>query len=164
MFDLHPLTGGARDVSITRSTEYALRAVVQLAEDPGRPLSTAALARRSGLPAGYLSKVLQALARAGVVRSTPGRSGGFTLARPASELAVLDVVNAVSPIERIRSCPLGNPRHTTLCPLHRRLDDVAQATERAFRDTSIVELLSSADHDGPLCELPSATKPRRVAR
>lgn len=148
---------------ISRSTEYALRAVVQLAEHPDRPQSTAALARRSGVPAGYLSKVLQSLAREGIVRSTPGRAGGFTLVRPPSQLAVLDVVNAVSPIERIRSCPLGNPKHATLCPLHRRLDDIALATERAFRDTSFDELLSSGDHEGPLCELRRVTSRRRVA-
>lgn len=151
-------------MTITRSTEYALRAVVQLAEEPGRRLSTAALAKRTRVPAGYLSKVLQELARAGIVQSTPGRSGGFTLTRPASRLAVLDVVNAVAPIERIRSCPLGNPKHATLCPLHRRLDEVAQSTERAFRDTSIADMLTSAGREGPLCEPPTAIAARRPAR
>lgn len=141
---------------ISKSCEYALRAVVQLAEQPDGLHSTAALATRAGIPIGYLSKVLQELARAGIVHSKPGRTGGFQLARDATNIAVLEVVNAVSPIERIRTCPLGNPAHAMLCPLHRRLDDVAQAAEQAFQDTTIAQLLSSNQFDGPLCELPTS--------
>jgi Rrf2 family protein len=142
-------------VTISKSCEYALRAVVQLAEQPDGPHSTAALATRAGIPVGYLSKVLQELVRAGLVISRPGRTGGFVLSRRADDIAVLDIVNAVSPIERIRTCPLGNPAHAALCPLHRRLDDVAQATETAFRNTSIAQLLSSNHFDAPLCPLPA---------
>jgi Rrf2 family transcriptional regulator, nitric oxide-sensitive transcriptional repressor len=139
-------------VTVSRSTEYALRAVIRLAERPDGTHSTPELAARIRAPASYLSKVLQALARAGLVRSVAGRTGGFQLTRPPAELAVLDVVNAVAPIERIHACPLGNPLHAELCPLHRRLDEVAQWTEQVFRETSIAQLLGQEGSDSALCD------------
>ena len=67
--------------------------------------------------------MLQALVKAGVVASQRGAGGGVTLALPADELTILDIVNATDPIQRIKSCPLELSSHgTNLCPLHRRLD------------------------------------------
>ncbi len=100
----------------------------------------------------YLSRVLQSLARAGLVKSTPGRSGGFRLTRSPKDISVLDVVNAVDPIRRIERCPLDIDDHgLNLCPLHRRLDAAIAATERVFRETSIGELLTDPSTSRPLC-------------
>ncbi len=74
---------------ISQSAEYALRAVVWLAGHPESTLSTPEIARPTMVPAGYLSKVLQALARNGLVVSTPGRAGGFVLNRPANRNSVI---------------------------------------------------------------------------
>ncbi len=140
-------------MTVSQSAEYALRAVVWLAADPDQTLSTLAIAKGTRVPAGYLSKVLQGLARAGLVRSSPGRVGGFTLTHPPADISVFDVVNAVEPLQRIRFCPLGIESHgSRLCPLHRSLDQVAEATERAFRRTTIAQLLSADDACPPLCD------------
>jgi len=58
-------------------------------------VSTARLAARFGLPAAYLNKSLQALARAGILVSSAGPKGGFRLARPPGEITLLDVVDAI---------------------------------------------------------------------
>src|SRR5947209_5540184 len=87
------------------------------------------LARDSHVPLDYLSKVLNSLARAGLVTSHRGRGGGFQPAKPAALLSVLEVINAVDPLKRIRHCPLGLPGHESLCPLHRKLDDAVKAAE-----------------------------------
>lgn len=138
---------------ISQSAEYALRAIVWLAEHPEVTLSTPEIARRTMVPAGYLSKVLQALARAGLVTSTPGRTGGFVLARPANRISVLEVINAVSRLQRIDRCPLGMEGHGGhLCPLHQRLDDVAAHAERVFADTTMADLLKKRESGGVLCE------------
>ena len=127
---------------ISQSAEYALRAVVTLATHPDVRMSTASIADATKVPAGYLPKVLQALARGGLVASIPGRIGGFALVRSPGSISVLDVVNAVEPIRRIESCPLNLKSHrTALCPLHRRLDQAAEAVERAFAATTIEEIL-----------------------
>lgn len=136
-----------------QSAEYALRAVVWLASHPETNLSTATIAERTQVPPGYLSKVLQILARAGIVQSIPGRRGGFTLARPADQLSVLDVVNAVDSLERIRQCPLKLESHAhQLCPLHRRLDNVVAMVEQAYARTSIAELIAEQTPVRALCE------------
>jgi len=52
-------------------------------------------------------------------------------------------VNAVDPITRIRKCPLGNPAHLLLCPLHRRMDDALAMVERTFEKTTLAEVLET---------------------
>jgi len=137
----------------SQTAEYALRAVVWLASHPDRALSTLEISAATKVPAGYLSKVLQGLARGKLVVSSSGRNGGFLLARPPERISVLDVINAVDGIQRIRKCPLGlRSHHRVLCPLHKRLDDAMATVERAFADSSIAELLAEPSASTPLCE------------
>ena len=97
--------GTIQIMKMAQGVEWALHACVNLAwAGPDRPLPVAALAELNGLPAPYLNKQLQALARAGVLTSTPGARGGFSLARPASEITVLDVVQAVDGTEGAFRC------------------------------------------------------------
>jgi len=138
---------------ISQTAEYALRAVVALAVKPGEPILTRDLATLTRVPAGYLSKVLQTLGRAGLVESHHGRGGGFVLARPAEDVTLYDVIQAVDPIQRIRSCPLGLPNHVKLCPLHKRLDKAMQTVEDAFRETTLAELLADRSAIKPLCNV-----------
>ena len=136
---------------ISKTSEYALRAMVFLAESPGssNPLQTIAAATQ--VPSGYLSKVLQQLVRAGLLTSQRGLGGGFSLARPAPELSVYEVVQAVDPLTRILECPLKLPEHREdLCALHRRLDDVMEMVERSFRLTSLADLLKKPTFPKPL--------------
>ena len=138
---------------IPQTVEYALRAMVWLASRPTDVQGTAAIARGTQVPAGYLSKVLQELSHHGLVISTAGRRGGFRLTRPAANVSVLDVVNAVAPLERIRQCPLKLKTHRAeLCPLHRRLDEAIATMEKAFAATAIAELLAPLAGESCLCE------------
>ena len=135
----------------SQTVEYALRAVVCLAGRADTPMVTPRVAEVTHVPAGYLAKVLQMLARRGIVRSQRGLHGGFVLSRPPAEVTVLDVVNAVDPLKRIETCPLGLAEHgERLCPLHRRLDEVVGQVERAFADHSIADLLSADEASQPL--------------
>jgi Rrf2 family protein len=107
----------------------------------------------SQMPLDYLSKVLNSLARGGIVRAQRGRGGGFSLTLPASELTVLDVVNAVDPIRRIRSCPLRLKAHATrMCALHRKLDEAASLVEQAFAATTIAALCEEPSQYHDVCE------------
>jgi Rrf2 family protein len=137
----------------SQTTEYALRAVVWLASQYGKPQTTQQIAATTRVPAGYLSKVLQALGRADLVKSQRGLYGGFTLARPPRQISVLEVVNAVDPIQRIETCPLGLKSHgAELCALHKRLDDAIAHIEKAFSTSSIADLLSEPSSKRPLRE------------
>ena len=87
--------------------------------------------------------------------SQRGLHGGFTLLRSPADLTIYDVVQAIDPIVRITTCPLNLPNHaTSLCPLHRRLDNAMAAIETAFRKTSIKQLLTDPNPSKPLCAFP----------
>ena len=144
----------------SRTTEYALRAVVYLAGRSGEPCTIGQLAEGTRVPfTDYLSKVMQNLRKAGLVRSQRGLHGGFTLGVPPEKLTVYDVVQAVDPIRRIEKCPLGIKDHINLCPLHRRLDEAMDMVERALRKSTIAEMLvEPARARGipiPLCPWPT---------
>lgn len=117
------------------------------------PESADFLAERTKVPRRYLHRVLQDLAAAGLVRSRPGPGGGYELARAPEDVTILDVVNAVAPIERIKACPLGLTSHTALCPLHMELDRAYAATEAAFRGVTVKAVLESTSPIIPLCEV-----------
>ncbi len=144
---------------ISPTAEYALRAIVAIAQGSGEPVITPTLVEMTKVPAGYLPKVLQTLRKAGLVNSKRGLGGGFTLARSAESITVLDVVNVVAPIKRIDSCPLGIETHgTNLCPLHKRLDEATELVEQSFASTTIEELLTAPGRSTPLCQPSSPIK------
>ena len=91
----------------TQTVEYALRAMVCLASRPEEPQSNSQIAATTKVPSAYLSKVLQKLAKARLVHGQRGVQGGFVLSQPAAEITILQIVSAVDPIQRIRTCPLG---------------------------------------------------------
>jgi Rrf2 family nitric oxide-sensitive transcriptional repressor len=141
---------------ISQTAEYALRAIVYLADQSDAPQTTQQIAEVTRVPAGYLAKVMQGLSRAGLVHAQRGLHGGFTLAVSPKQLTVLDVVQAVDPLRRIEHCPLGLPGHATLCPLHRRLDSAVAMVEKALGASTIAELLAEPKRGKgpkPLCSL-----------
>jgi Rrf2 family transcriptional regulator, nitric oxide-sensitive transcriptional repressor len=138
---------------ISQSVEYALRAVVTIAQHDGQPCTARKLAEITQVPGAYLSKLMQGLVRGGVVHSQRGLHGGFVLTKEPKKLTILEVVEIVDPIKRIRKCPLGLQSHgTNLCPLHRRLDEAMEHTEKTFRRTTVAELLAQPGSVTPLCE------------
>jgi Rrf2 family transcriptional regulator, nitric oxide-sensitive transcriptional repressor len=138
---------------ISRTAEYALRAVVFLGCQAGRPATTHRIAAGTKVPAGYLAKVLQALGRAGLVDGQRGFHGGYALARPLEELTVLQVVNAVDPLRRIDPCPPDLAEHQgSLCSLHRRLDEGVALIESFFEQTTLGQLLADdGTSQAPMC-------------
>lgn len=153
----------------SQTIEYALRAVVYLASFGDQPQTTQQIAQQTHVPMGYLSKVLQSLGRGRIVQSQRGLHGGFVLTKSPEDISVLDVINAVDPLQRIESCPLSLKTHgTDLCALHRRLDDAIAGIERAFAESSIAVLLAEPSGSRPLCETSVAMlvprKSRRPAR
>lgn len=169
----YPKNGSCRNICMTtlisQTAEYALRAVVFLAEQGTTPCTIGPIATATKVPAGYLSKVMQSLVRGNVVKSQRGLGGGFQLARSAEEITIYDVVNAVDPIQRITECPLHLDAHRyELCALHRRLDDLTAHVEQTFRESRIADLLkkpiffaaTSEDGTGARHPLPMHNPPK----
>lgn len=146
---------------ISQTAEYALRAMAHLASDPGTPQTAQQIAAVTRVPSHYLSKVLQSLARAGLIHSQRGLHGGFTLLLTPDQLSIHDIIHAVDPLHRITACPLGLKSHSNqLCPLHQRLDDAMAQVEQSFKNSNLAELLAEPTTSKPLCPFPvEITKP-----
>jgi len=128
---------------ISQTVEYALRAVVTIAQNAGQPCTARTISEVTQVPTAYLSKLMQRLARNGIVNSKRGMHGGFVLAKRPEQLTVWDIVEAVEPIKRIRNSASGIPsQESNLCPLYQCLNTALDAIERIFRESTVAELLS----------------------
>ena len=137
---------------LSDAAEYGLRAVVWLAAHPERSWTVHDIAENTKSKPGYLVKVLQALARAGIVTAQRGVGGGVQLSVPPKQLCALDVINAVDPLARITHCPLGLENHgKRLCPLHRQIDDAVRQIEQHFAKVTVSEVLRDKRASMPLC-------------
>lgn len=76
-------------------TDYALRAALELAASADGPVTTDALSQRQKIPTSYLGAILAELRKSGIVRARRGPDGGWTLARPAAEISLADVIRAI---------------------------------------------------------------------
>lgn len=139
----------------SQTAEYAMRAMMHLAYHPQEPQTALQISEGTHVPLPYLSKVLQSLGRAGLIHAQRGLHGGFTLMMQPEDLNLLTVLNAVDPIRRFTACPLGFEAHgSSLCPLHRRLDEALAIVERSLRETNLAELLAESTASKPLCPFP----------
>lgn len=137
---------------LSDACEYALRAVVWLAQQPQDYYTVGQIAQATCAAPGYLVKALQSLARSGILEARRGSQGGFRLARSADSLSVLEVIRAVDPPQRIMTCPLGRGLHNqSLCPLHRQIDEAIAAIEHSFAQVTIQELIAQTSQSPGAC-------------
>jgi Rrf2 family protein len=132
----------------TASATHALRAIAFLA---GRPREEAVLgrdlARRIGIPAHYLSKVLAALARAGVLTASRGAKGGYRLARPASRIRLAEVVGPFEGARVRPGCLLrpGRPcRSSGACSAHEAWRRVKEPYVEFLERTTVEDIQGGA--------------------
>lgn len=133
---------------LSQTSEHAIRAVLFLAQQPAGELVPAdRVAQALGAPANYLGKTLNTLARRGLLASSRGPAGGFRLVGPPEEIALADVVAAVSDRPRPATlCLLGNrPCHAeSPCAAHTRWSAVQESLWAPLRRTSIADLFGPA--------------------
>ncbi len=83
-------------MKLSRTTGYALQAILQLAQaEPGTPVPCSRLASTGEMPERFLLQILRSLVMHGVLQSTRGVDGGYCLKRPATETSLLEVIEAV---------------------------------------------------------------------
>jgi Rrf2 family protein len=128
-----------------RTADYALRALLFLARqetDTGY-VQARAIAKATGMPANYAGKVLNALAREGLVESARGPTGGFRLAVPPETITAAQIVDLFSPSVPNSRCILGttncNPRRP--CAAHARWTAVLDAQRAPLAATTIADLI-----------------------
>lgn len=146
---------------MSEGVEWALHSCLTLAwlGDEAGPVSTARLAATFELPPAYLNKQLQALAKAGIVVSTPGPRGGFRLARKPERITLLDVVTAIEGpddafrCQEIRQRGVGaavpKAQFSERCAVASAMRTADLAWRRALAEQTLAGVQAAADRDAP---------------
>jgi Rrf2 family protein len=139
--------------------EWGVHVCVLLATLPDHAaLPAAKLAEYHGVPAAYLAKHLQALAAAGVLKTVKGARGGYRLARPAAEITILDVVEAIdgddpafrcSEIRRRGPTAMPAREYTKVCGIHRAFTQADVAWRAELARTTVADLFAGVLEDAP---------------
>lgn len=130
---------------MSKTAVHAVKAVVALAEVPREEFEgTASLAERTGAPQNYLGKLLQTLARAGVLQSQKGLGGGFQLARPPEAITLYDIVEPIDHVSRWSGCLM---RQATCseerpCALHEGWAKVRGAYLSMLQTSTVADILA----------------------
>ena len=128
---------------IRRNTDYALRAMVFLAthRDQG-PASAKTIATEMDFSHQLACKLMQQLAKAGLVRSLMGKNGGFELARDPADITLLEMIEAIQGQVRMSACVLGiqSCKHFGQCPIRRKLRGLQDTVTDHLRQTTLQEL------------------------
>lgn len=136
-------------IAPSRRTDYGIRALIHLAQHAGTTSRADDIGAAMEIPTGFLRQILQSLQRARLVVSQPGPNGGYALARRASDVTILEVVEALEGSLTEGECALrGGPCHwDDVCALHWTWS----AARRAFSDElAKVRLSDVADADAGL--------------
>jgi len=128
---------------LSRACEYAMLAVWYLARHPDHAyVSVREIAEQNEISSHFLSKVLGTLTQKGIMVSLKGPKGGVALARPAEDIRVVEVVEAIDGLEFRRKCLTGLPKcdDENPCPLHDDWKRIREEIFRVFADRTIAEL------------------------
>ncbi len=129
---------------LSRNGEYALRAVVYLAQNEDSwPIPGPQIARETKISPKYLSSILGTLVRSRVLEASPGRGGGFRMTRPPKRVLLVDILTPFeSVLDDRRPCPFGNPvcSDDDPCAGHHRWKTVREAYYDFAQRTSVQEV------------------------
>ena len=130
---------------LSKTTEYALRAIVYIAIQDALGLKTGIkeVARELELPVHFIGKILQDMVRKGLIASVKGPGGGFFLHRSASDISILEVVQSIDGLEAFRKCGMGMKMCSDLhpCPLHHEIKAYRNQLLKVFSSRTIQSLV-----------------------
>ncbi len=135
-------------MQITRQADYALRAMLYLAQlEPTQRAATSQIAEEQHIPPSFLAKIISQLSIAGLIHTSRGARGGVSLARQPEEISVLEVVEAIDgPIslnectENPSACPFGED-----CPLRPLWCDTQTELVKRLKKTSFAEFIAQPE-------------------
>ena len=145
---------------LSKTSEYALRAAVFLAQHSDRLIPGHEIGAATQVPEEYLVKVLRRLAAADLVEIRRGVGGGYGLARGPQAITVWDIVAAIDPVAIPNVCPLGLAEHQLrLCPLHATICRVTTDAIEAYSQVTLRDLVPRPTKQAEACEFPRTDRP-----
>jgi Rrf2 family protein len=134
-------------MQLTRAADYAVRVMIHLATLPAHERALLpALAQATGAPLSFLSKVLQALCRAGFTNSRRGQSGGFEILPPGREASIRAVIEAIEGPIRLNLCLVSGAscNRKSYCPAHPIWASAQEAMLGVLNKATVAELAVQA--------------------
>ncbi|NQT71042.1 MAG: Rrf2 family transcriptional regulator [Desulfobacteraceae bacterium] len=118
---------------------YAIRAMSYIAsqQDDAKPLLSRTIAAEMQIPANFLSKILNRLVQAGLIRSIRGRNGGFVMAKPPSEIYIRDIVDLFMQLDSYKRCFLGLNNCDGSCGFHSKWKIISEQFQKMLDETII---------------------------
>ena len=127
---------------LNQTSIYALRAMGFLArQEDNSPVLSSLIADEMKIPKNFLSKILNRLVQGGLVQGLRGRNGGVSLARPAAQIKLYDIVNLFMRVEDFKRCFLGLNDCDGSCGLHIRWQIIAEQYEKMMNETTVEQLI-----------------------
>jgi Rrf2 family protein len=128
---------------LNRDTDYAVRALLRIAAEPGARLSVSELSRQLGIPHPFLRKIFQTLQKAGVLLSRKGKGGGFVLAAAPKDIFLARVMEVFQGPLELSHCLYGDGLCADIktCPLRRRILALEKAIIEDIQSITIQSLL-----------------------
>lgn len=140
----------SRLVQLSEAASLALHSAARIAAEPGGPVSVRRLAEGGGVSENHLSKVMQRLVKAGILRSIRGPKGGFALAGPADSVSLLDIYEAIEGKMETFGCPVHRTECVfTCCIFGGLLDRCSRDTEEYFREKKLSGIIAKARKEKP---------------
>ena len=139
-------------MELTLKGDYAVRVVVELAaQPPDATVKSGDLCRRTGVPPAFLSKIVQTLAHAGLVRTRRGALGGVALLRAPRRISLRDVIEAVEGPIHLNRCLVrpGLCPRDRFCPVHSVWARIQALVTRELESVCIEELALASRNPGP---------------
>ena len=130
-------------MKLSRTVDYALRATLYLADaEPNKPVPCSQIAKDGDMPERFLLQILRNLVNQGVLRSTRGVDGGYTLAGPASEVSVLDIIEAIEgPLQDPATPELDEDSPSSTSRLDAALKDVSTVMRHQLDAIKVAQLI-----------------------
>jgi len=127
---------------ISQTGKYALRILGYLAGHSSQLILGKEIARATGIPSNYLSKILAQLCKQGYVQSQKGWGGGFVLRKDALQIPILEVVKIFEGPRNEQECLYGLPQCNAnqACPLHRHWETIRSSYAGMLQSTTIGDL------------------------
>lgn len=150
---------------LNRLTDYAVVVMSQMAASPARLTSAHQLAEETGVPLPTVAKLLGTLARAGLITSQRGASGGYQLDRSAEEISVAEIVEALDGPIALTACVEGSPSACdveSLCPMRGNWNRVNDAIRQALGRVSLAEMMPHYVWAEKMAEQDAGTHPAAV--
>lgn len=135
---------------ITRDTDYALRALCFIARQKEKVFSADELVRKLKVPRPFLRKILQQLNKSRILHSHRGLGGGFSLAKSAKDICLLELIKIFQGRFRMNKCLFKKsvcPR-IKICPLRAKLDRIEKQVAKELSSINIASLLRQGAIDG----------------